>query len=40
VFLAMVPLAAAGLVLAILALRALRAQPQRAGEGGWTTPPS
>lgn len=34
VFLAMTPLAAAGLVLTLFALRALRAQPQRAGEGG------
>jgi PPP family 3-phenylpropionic acid transporter len=34
VFLAMVPLAAAGFVLALLAMRAYRGQPHRAGEGG------
>lgn len=40
VFLAMVPLAVAGMVLALFALRSLGAQPQSAGEGGWTRPPS
>lgn len=40
VFLAMAPLAVIGMVLGLLALRSLRAQPQSAGEGGWTRPPS
>ncbi|HEX8164325.1 MAG TPA: MFS transporter [Beijerinckiaceae bacterium] len=40
VFLAMVPLAAAGFAFGLLAMRAYRAQPHRAGEGGWTRPPS
>ncbi|HEX8663278.1 MAG TPA: MFS transporter [Beijerinckiaceae bacterium] len=40
VFLAMVPLAAAGFVLTLLAMRAYRSQPHRAGQGGWTRPPS
>jgi hypothetical protein len=34
VFLAMVPLAAAGLIFALLAARSSRAQPQSAGDGG------
>ena len=34
VFLAMVPLAAAGLIFALLAMRSFRAQPQSAGDGG------
>jgi MFS transporter, PPP family, 3-phenylpropionic acid transporter len=40
VFAAMLPLAALGLALAILAWRSLRAQPQSEGEGGWTRLPS
>jgi len=34
VFLAMVPLAAGGLLFALLAMRSFRAQPQSAGDGG------
>jgi PPP family 3-phenylpropionic acid transporter len=40
VFLAMVPLAAAGLAFALLARRTARAHPQSAGDGGWTRLPS
>jgi len=39
-FAAMVPLAGLGLAFAAMAARRAAFHPQRAGEGGWTTPPS